>query len=108
MFIIASKGLQRMLSLLGTIWRLPEKHENSRFLITVLTVGGLFVTTVYCCAFLNRHLFIIFDKDFSRSVCLCSWLAKLYFSFSIASAIFQTGSGVSGGLFGCKMAASMD
>lgn len=40
-------------------------------------------------------------------LCLCSWLAIMCFSFSVASAIFQTGS-VSGGLFGCKMAASMD
>lgn len=32
----------------------------------------------------------------------------MYLSFSFASAIFQTGSSVSGGLFGNKMAASMD
>lgn len=33
--IIAVNGLQRMLNSLATIWRLPEKHENSRLLITV-------------------------------------------------------------------------
>lgn len=97
-----------MLSLLGTIWRLPEKHENSRFLITVLTVGEYCVATVYCSPLFNRYLLIYFDFDLSKSVGLCSWLAKMYFSFSSASAIFQTGNSVSGGLFGCKMAASMD
>lgn len=35
MLVNVLKGLRRMLGLLATIWRLPQKHENSRLLLTV-------------------------------------------------------------------------
>lgn len=44
--------MQIMLSLLATIWRLPEKHENSRLLLTdfkyVLQLRVVFAFLVHC------------------------------------------------------------
>lgn len=88
--------LQGGLSLLATIWRLPERHENSRLLIKLLSGGQLSVMESVRLVLLPLYTFVESGFNSSAYICLYSWLDILSFSFSVASAIFQTGSSVSG------------